>query len=58
MKRASIHPRVDLTFWLAILILLATMLSRHVGRLMPVHLNFASGGSVGIERGEVINPEN
>ncbi len=56
MRRESIRFHTDLTFWLAILVLLATMLSRHVGRFLPVNLNVV-GGPI-YERGEVINPEN
>jgi ABC-type Na+ efflux pump permease subunit len=44
MKRENLNFRTDLTFWLAILVLLATMLSRHVGRILPVNLNVSSAG--------------
>lgn len=58
MKKDFATFRMDVTFWLAVLVLLATMLSRHVGRLLPGNLNFPSDGSIISERGEVINPEN
>lgn len=58
MKKDFATFRVDITFWLAILLLLATMLSRHVGKLLPVNLNVASGGSIISERGDLINPDN
>lgn len=42
MRRESLHFRADITFWLAILVLLATMLSRHAGRTPTQNQNFYS----------------
>jgi hypothetical protein len=44
MKKDMVTFRTDVTFWLAILILLMTMLSRHVGKLLPVNLDIPTGG--------------
>jgi hypothetical protein len=56
MRRESIRFRTDLTFWLAILILLATMLSRHAGKILPANLSLSSGGHSLTEQGEVLQP--
>lgn len=44
MKKDFATFRMDVTFWLAILVLLATMLSRHVGRLNSADFNSISAG--------------
>jgi len=53
MKRETLSFRTDLTFWLAILVLLTTVLSRHVGKTLPTDFNYSSGSPVAPESGEV-----
>ncbi len=44
MKKENIRTRMDITFWLAILVLLATMLSRYAGKIQTLDINPISAG--------------
>jgi hypothetical protein len=56
MKKETVSFRMDITFWLAVLLLIATMLSR-LGRMLPVDLNLPTGGGEMSEFSEFTLPE-
>ena len=56
MKKETVSYRLDITFWLAILLLIATMLSR-LGRMLPIDLNLPTGGGEMSEFSELIHPD-